>query len=46
MQPHYSIDKYHRRNCAIRQHIISNGNLFIDQMFDHAMIYTFVMARR
>ena len=43
-QPHDSIDKYHRRNRAIGQHIVADGNLYIDQMFDDAMIDSFVMS--
>ena len=42
-QTNNRIDENHRGNRAIRQHIIADRNLRIDQMLDHAVIDSFVM---
>ena len=38
------INKNYRSNRAVSKHIIADRNLKIDQMFDHAVIDSFVMA--
>lgn len=43
-QAHDRIDKNHRGDGAIRENIIADRNLGIDQIFDYAMIDSFVMA--
>src|SRR5262249_18126954 len=37
------IDQKDRRDCTVRQHVITNGDLKIDKMFDHPMIDSFVV---
>src|SRR4029453_939747 len=43
-QTHNCIDENNRSDCAVRQDVIANGNLKIDEMFDHPVIDSFVMA--
>ena len=38
------VDKHNRRNRAIREHIVADGNLKIDKVFDNTVINSFVMA--
>ena len=42
-QSHDRIDENDRGNRAIRQHVIANRDLRVDQMFDDAMIDPFVV---
>ena len=41
---HDGVDKYNRGNRAVREDIVADGNLKIDEMFDNAVIDPFVMT--
>ena len=43
-QPRDRVDHDNRGNRAIRQHVIADGNLRVDQMLGHAVIDPFVMT--
>jgi len=43
-QTYYCINKDNRSDRAVGEHVIANRNLEIDQVFDHPVIDSFVMA--